>query len=277
NPSGDGPPSRPSTGLPATRPMQLPRTSPSPESAPSPAAVVGPPAPNLPVTLAENLSNFDDRLADLHWTDGHWQLSAGSQLLKDFGRRESDARKALALIRELHLTQHGTIGSPRPIVEYWLSDGRVPTEALPGLRTMPVDRTTLRAEQVQGFWCVRDERSTFFNFGSHRDEAEQTVAIVKHYAFDRLALVGQPTPVMLLFLGPPVGNTATAWHSPPPPKGRVVTPVSFESTTEAIGDVAPSLLQSSHLRSSTALAPTPAARASDSRSRQTSTPSNDVA
>src|SRR5690242_18015177 len=83
------------------------------------------PAPPVPVQ-AEKLTTFDYRAADVHWIDGRWQLHAGGVLIKDFGHREQDAREALRILRNLRLTQHGTIGTPRPIMEYWLASGQAP-------------------------------------------------------------------------------------------------------------------------------------------------------
>src|SRR5438132_9688166 len=128
----------------------------TPASNGKPATIPPQPLHEKPAALDEQLITFDDRLADLLWTNGHWQLWAGPHLLKDFGRNETEGRRALALIRELHLTQRGTVGSPRTIMEYWLADGRAPTGMFPGWRTIPIDQASLRVEQTQGYWFVRD-------------------------------------------------------------------------------------------------------------------------
>src|SRR5262249_44121115 len=57
----------------------------------------------------ERLVTFDYQQAELRWIDQHWQLVAGGVWLKDFGRREADARAALRTIQSLRLTQRGTI------------------------------------------------------------------------------------------------------------------------------------------------------------------------
>ena len=53
------------------------------------------------------------------------------------GRHETEAREALRLLRELRLNQRGTVGSPRPVMEYWLTDGRAPQGFTQGLRPLP--------------------------------------------------------------------------------------------------------------------------------------------
>jgi hypothetical protein len=217
-------------------------------------------------------------LADLRWHDGRWQLWAGPQLLKDFGRRETEGRLALRLIRELHLTQHGTVGSPRPIMEYWLSDGHVPTDPTPGLRTIPIDRTSLRTELVQGYWCVRDARNMFFNFGGHEDEAERAFAIMNHYGFDRLGFIGPSTPTMLVFFGTASSLTATTLHSPAS-TGRTSEPRPSASGqgNQPVGEVAPSMLQPSRLTPSSSLPSSARPGTADPRNRPNTAPGSDLA
>src|SRR5262245_1908596 len=239
-------PSRPILSSPAGRPTQ---TKDSAAVAEMPAAPTAPQPPPVapPVALNADLATFDDRLADLLWVGGLWQLWAGPHLRKDFGRREHEARQALAAIRQLHLTQRGTVGSPRTIMEYWLADGRAPTGLFPGLRTIPIDQASLRVEAAQGYWWVRDNSNMFFNFGGHQEEAQRALAIIKHHGFARLGLIGQSPPVMLVFLGVPAGMTGTPLHAPPAPKGRVMAQRHVENTSLPFGDVPASTLQTSHM------------------------------
>jgi hypothetical protein len=196
--------------------------------------------------VPEELTQFDDRMAELQWANGRWQLWAGGELLKDFGRREADARQALQLVRELQLTQHGIVGSPRPMMEYWLSDGQAPHGLFPGLRTTPIDQRTLRVQDIQGYWCVRDGARVLFNFGPHQDQAEQALAVIHKYAFTKLGMIGQAPPSMLVFLGEPLGLPRMSLHDSPPLAGRVVTSRQMISTgLPAAGMVASEMPQSS--------------------------------
>src|SRR5437588_4834894 len=97
----------------------------------------------------ENLTRFDYQQADIGWLDGRWQLRAGPVWLKDFGRHEADAREAMRTIHELKLTEFGSIGNPRPLLEYWLSGGQAPANSLLGARTTAFERASLRVEQIQ--------------------------------------------------------------------------------------------------------------------------------
>jgi len=158
-------------------------------------------AGELPYDVSlEQLTTFDYRSLQLRWSDDHWQIWAGSTLLKDFGKRESDARAGLRIIRELRLTQHGTIGTPFSLVEYWLSDGKPPKGPLPGAKTLSFEPAQLRVEQTQGQWYLRDLRQTSWAFGSHVEEARQALAILRHYGFNQVGYVGPFPPVMMYFL-----------------------------------------------------------------------------
>jgi hypothetical protein len=179
--------------------------------------------PSLPVQ--ENLFSFDPRQVELRWEGNHWLLVAGGVLLKDFGQRQGDGRQALRLVRELGLTQLGTVGTPQPVMEYWLVGEQAPRGPVPGLRPNPLDLATLRLEQVQGQWCVRDNQRILFSFGTHAEEAEQALAIIRHHRFTHVAVIGRFPSAMILFVSNPDDTT-------PSP---VAAPVSFSPRTTAPG------------------------------------------
>jgi hypothetical protein len=158
-------------------------------------------APAAPAPGTAGLQSFDSSQAELRWTNRHWQLVAGGVVLKDFGRRESEARAALRLVRELRLSQRGTIGSPHPVMEYWLADGHAPQGLVAGLHPVPLDPASLRAEEIQGQWWVRDDQRALFNFGGAAEDAREAVAVLRRYDFTQFVPVGLPAPDMQVFLG----------------------------------------------------------------------------
>lgn len=171
---------------------------------------------------------------------GGWQLWVGQKLLRDFGDREGDARDTLRVIRDLRPTEWATIGTPRPVVEYALVNGRSPAMVAPvepdprnptappgpnggtfggpvvtgaGAKVvLPIDLRSVRAEAVRGAWVLRDDDNIHLNFGPVKADAEQALAVVRRYGFNRVGVVGQPTaPVMTYFFagqdaGVPVGG-----------------------------------------------------------------------
>ena len=165
-------------------------------AAPSPGAA----APAAASPPQEALQSFDPGRAELQWTDRRWQLVAGDVVLKDFGPHQEEARAALRLVRQLGLTQRGTVGTPRPVMEYWLAGGRAPQGLVAGLHPVALDAASLRVDQVQGQWCVRDNSRVLFTFGAHGDEARQALAVIRRHGFTQVGSLGQGVPDMLVFL-----------------------------------------------------------------------------
>jgi hypothetical protein len=206
----------PMMGGPTVTPIPLPPgMSPLPAVAPSPPHLnqpgVGPPPGAVvsavpgPAGAADTLVSFDTDLTELRWGKNGWQLAAGEKVLKEFGRFESEGREVLRLVRELRLNSLGTVGAPRPIMEYWLCNGAAPRGTPLALRTLPLDPATLKAEQLQGQWCLHDGTRILFNFGEQADAARQALAVVQRYGFTQVGYVGQVAPVMLVFLANPSG------------------------------------------------------------------------
>jgi hypothetical protein len=159
-------------------------------------------------TSEPKLLTFDDRRAELRWSEGRWVLAAGEDVLKDFGHHEREARLALRAVREMRLNQRATIGTPQPIMEYWLSYGHPPTQVPYGLPMAGFVRESLRVEQIQGQWCVRDARQVLFNFGAHEGDARQALAVIKRYGFNQIGYLGKPTPIMIYFAGASTNDLA---------------------------------------------------------------------
>jgi hypothetical protein len=179
----------------SSQPLPLPALPPAaPLTPPSSTPSTEQPAP------AEQLTTFDGQAARLEWVNNRWQILANGLVLKDFGRRDAEARQALRLIQELGLTQRGTVGRPAPVMEYWLASGQGPQGLTTGLRRLPLDLASLRVEQVQAQWCLRDDQRVLFNFGRYPGEARRALAILRKYHFTQVGLIGQATPSMMIFL-----------------------------------------------------------------------------
>src|SRR5262249_11344777 len=129
--------------------------------------------------LPENLVCFDYHRADLQWDGNGWRVCAGYQTIKEFGKREKEARRGPTLIRDLQLTERGVIGTPYPIMEYWLSRSHAPRTPARGVSTLPIDLESLRVEENQGLWCVRDAHQVLFGFGSHEADATQALQVIR--------------------------------------------------------------------------------------------------
>src|SRR5262245_56947143 len=114
---------------------------------------------------------FDPQHLSLHWDHRRWQiLTQDGTILKDFGPAEHEARRALRLIHELGLNEYGTVGSPRPILEYWLADGQAPRALVRSdLRVIPLDPASLHVEKMHGQYTLKEKVRVLFSFESETD------------------------------------------------------------------------------------------------------------
>jgi hypothetical protein len=199
--------------------------APSGDTSPS---TVPPPAPGVksPPPVQDHLDSFKPEEVRLAWSNRRWQLMAGTEVLKDFGYRETEARQALRLIQTLRLNQHGTVGEPWPVMEYWLVDGHAPETVGGGLRALPLDPAGLRVEQIQGQWTLRDSQRVLFNFGGQADQARQALDVVRKYGFTQIGVIGQGTPSMQVFFDRP-GGTAGLSAADAASSGRHLTVPHF--------------------------------------------------
>jgi hypothetical protein len=163
------------------------------------AAPAGAQPPHAPTV---RLRPFDARKAEVRRVNGTWTLLVGGLAFKEFALREFDARESLRILQGLRVTEHGTVGTPTPAMEFWLSDGHAPFANLPNLQLVPLDLNTLCVEEAEAGWVVRDAARGLFTFAK-REEAYLALDVIRHYGFTQLGFVGQPVPTLLYFLGSP--------------------------------------------------------------------------
>jgi hypothetical protein len=200
-----------------------------------------PPAaqPRTSLPASTGLRAFDYRTTEVKHVDNRWVLLADGAVLKEFGSREADAREALVLIRGLKLNQHGTVGTP-PVMEYWLADGHAPfTAETNHLKLAPLDLNTLRVEESDGQWRVRDARRLLFAFGPNRANAFLALDVIRHYGFTQIGRVGPFMPSMVYFLG----SSSDQGRAPslPPPRPNGPGPGQREDAQAAPGSLRASL------------------------------------
>ena len=97
----------------------------------------------------------------------------------------------MQLIHNFNLNQYGVIGTPRPVMEYWLSDGQVPCGLSSRLQQLKFDTGSLRVEVWRGQWCLRDAQQVLFVFGPHEAEARLALAVLQRHGFNQVAYVGR--------------------------------------------------------------------------------------
>jgi len=178
--------------------------------------------PKLPVVEGPipAATPFDGGGLEVKYQSGSWQLWAGRTLIKDFGRAEPEAREALQLFRDLRVNSRGVIGG---VFEFWLSDGEAPSGIVRSRKIISFNPAVLRVEQVAGAWCLRDDRIVLYNFGPSKSDAEAALAVCRHYGFNQLGFIGQPTPYLKYLMFDK--------NAPPPKYGAApVVPASARMT-----------------------------------------------
>lgn len=201
------PPQAPQTPVTPGEPRPLPPNfNPAPPRQ-QPTEVQGPfpqPDPTVQLPTRENLRPFDHVTATVRRQNESWQLWAGPTLMRDFGQNRVAAEEALRTIRELRPTEWATIGAARPVVDYALTNGE-PAKWAPNPKwSVPLDLKSVRALNVRGAWVVQDDDNILLNFGTDKAGAEQAAAVARRYGFNRVGMVGFPTPVMAYFYAAPV-------------------------------------------------------------------------
>jgi hypothetical protein len=160
-------------------------------------------------------------------TLGGWEVWTGQHQLRSFGDSEINARDVARVLRNLRPTEWVTIGGAKAVIEYGLTNGRPavagaappsaseargdsgvqnaggfgPTVVAAGAKfVQPIDLRTARTEAIRGAWCVRDDDNILFNFGPDKAGADQAIAVIRKYGFNRVGMVGTPTQPVMSYL-----------------------------------------------------------------------------
>lgn len=201
------PPTPPPNPLFPTHPAMKPeRTTPNPLLAPAPTTPAQtaepgllPPAlaPEVKLPQKESLARIDANSLSARRSSDRWVVGNGLSVVRDFGTSRDDADEFVRVLRELRPTEWGTVGTNRVVVEYALTSGAAAVPAFAPKNCVSIDLASVRTEQVRGVTVVRDDQAILLNFGQAREDAEQAVAVIRKYRFNRLGQVG------------PVGGGAT--------------------------------------------------------------------
>jgi hypothetical protein len=157
----------------------------------------------LPAEITESITHFDPMTVEVRQNNRHFQLWAGKEMLKDFGEHREHAWEARKLVTDLQLTDHGSVGTPQAVMEYWLSHGQPPPFTNASHNVVPLDAGTLRVDLSEGQYWLRDKDKQIFNFGLSAADAQLGLAVFHKYDFNELGIIGSPTPTMTYLLHDP--------------------------------------------------------------------------
>ena len=187
--------------------VSAPKSPEKPRAGQAPLPTVGPdglPLPRLDVALARVENAKPLGRIEVKFLNNMWQVVVGANAFANLGTDWKAAEKTAntlqamqagdsgkATMAEVQNTSWATIGVKRPVVGYMTVRGEAVRSFNGILNTsLSIDLAKVRAEEVRGVWVVRDEHNILLNFGEERREAEQAVAVVTRYGFNRLGFVG---------------------------------------------------------------------------------------
>jgi len=173
------------------------------------------PKDDIRLPQKENGTRFDGSTVTARKFQDGWQVWSGGVMLRDFGNSQPDAEEAVRVLRELRTTEWFVIGQGKPVVEYGLSYGKAHLPTFAPRQTTPFDLASVRVDNVRGVWCLRDDASILINFGRARDDAEQAIAVVRKYGFNRLGVIGNPARMSVLFAQPGLNAAKPGVGAPP--------------------------------------------------------------
>jgi hypothetical protein len=175
---------------------------------------------------------FDPTRAEIQNIGGGWKVVMGNISLLDFADNQTNAQRALEVIRHYNLSLQCFVGRPDPPMQYYLTNGTNGTVAAPKGPSLPgggedclsFNPQNTTVEQIAGTWKVVDGSHWILDFGTSQDNANKALQIIKKYNFDHICFVGRPDPEMMYF----VTNSSAPPRDEEPFVSEPVTPVSPE-------------------------------------------------
>jgi hypothetical protein len=135
------------------------------------------------VALKEDCISFNPDTTTMEQTSLGWRVMDGNQIIFGFDFDKTEAMVALATIKHYKITQSCFVGRPRPSFHYLLVGGSSPVGSFRPTDCSPFNPATTNVEQINGSWKVADGSNWLFDFGEKKDEADQTLAIIRKYGF----------------------------------------------------------------------------------------------
>jgi len=183
-------PSRPQT-LPPLQTQPLQANPPGQTQPGEPGKLPGSLAPEVTLPQKEVIGRIDPNSMSVRRVNDRWAVVNGLTTVREFGANRDAAEEFVKVLRELRPTDWGTVGTARVVVEYGLTSGVASVPAFSPKTCVTIDPVSLRTELVRGVNVVRDDQNILLNFGQAREDAEQAIAVIRKYKFNRIGQIGQ--------------------------------------------------------------------------------------
>jgi hypothetical protein len=150
----------------------------------------------LAPTIQEDCISFDWRRAEAKVSGGMWKIIVGDMALLAFPN-ESEARKALSIIKHYRMNSQCFVGRPDASMEYYLVDGKAPSGSFSGEDCLSCNYSRIEVKKVSNRWKIVEGSSLILDFGSSQAEAKLAYEIIKKYKFTKICYVGRPDASMI--------------------------------------------------------------------------------
>jgi hypothetical protein len=156
----------------------------------------------------ENCIAFDPAQVTIRNVEGIWKVVVGDIWMLDFADNQTNAQKALDIIRHYKLSYRCFVGGPDSPMQYYLINSSKGIVAAPigpslpggGEECVPFNPQNTIVRQIGGTWKVVDGDHWIVDLGVSHDNANKALQIIKKYNFDHLCSVGGPGPNMMYFV-----------------------------------------------------------------------------
>lgn len=141
--------------------------------------------------MKEDCISFNPDTTTMEQTSFGWRVMDGSQVVFGFDFDKTEAMIALATIKHYKMTQSCFVGRPGPSFHYMLAGDSAPVGSFRPIDCSPFNPATTTVRQMSGRWKVADGSKELFDFGEKKDEADQTMAIIKKYGFTYSCMIAK--------------------------------------------------------------------------------------
>jgi hypothetical protein len=143
------------------------------------------------IALKEDCISFNPDTTTMEQISSGWRIMDGSQIIFGFDFDKTEAMIALATIKHYKMTQSCFVGRPRPSFHYMLAGGSSPVGSFRPTDCSPFNPATTNVKQINGSWKIADGGNELFNFGEKKEEADQTLGIIKKYGFTYSCMIAK--------------------------------------------------------------------------------------
>jgi tetratricopeptide (TPR) repeat protein len=158
----------------------------------------------------EDCVSFSPVTAAAMMVNGSWQIMDGLHRMFIFGDQESDARRALEIIKHYNMDQLCSVSHSRTPFRYLLVSGASPVGSLPGEDCDSFDPVKVAVTKDGESWKISDGNTRMFDFGGNRLAANQALAMIKLHGFDESCFVDRQRASFMYMKAPGSPSSAAA-------------------------------------------------------------------